>query len=185
MENNVWFIESNGKRRSGVYVDCAWCGAWFISPAKRIRKCCSVECKHNLQRNKIEVNCAWCGNTIEKQSSKLGNSKSGLYFCNRECKDNAQRIGGIREIMPSHYGTSRSYKNLIKETESPKCISCPENKRYLLCVHHIDGNHENDEISNIEIVCWNCHVKRHLKFVDGEWIYSPHELTSRHFLDNL
>jgi hypothetical protein len=31
-------------------------------------------------------------------SSRRKKSKSGLHFCSRKCKDEAQRIGGIQEI---------------------------------------------------------------------------------------
>jgi hypothetical protein len=187
MENLVWFVEKSGKRRKGIVKKCKICGMNFISPASRPYECCSVECKYKLitLENTIKVECAWCGKQIVKKKSKLNNSKSGLYFCDRPCKEKAQKIGGIREIMPSHYGITNPYKNLIKETEKPKCVGCPENRKYLLCIHHIDGNHENDSINNIEIVCGNCHIKRHLKLVNGEWIYSTHDLTSRNLLESL
>lgn len=187
MESEIWFFEKDGKRRKGIERVCGFCGKNFICRATRPHKCCSVKCKYKLKtiNNTLKVKCAYCNDVVIKKLSELDNSKSGLYFCDRSCKEKAQKIGGIREIMPPHYGTSRSYKSLIKETENPKCAGCPESRRYLLCVHHIDGNHENDNIKNIEIVCWNCHIKRHLKFTGGEWLYSPHELTPRNLLEAL
>ena len=35
--------------------------------------------------------------------------------------------------------------------------------RCQLDVHHIDGNHENDEISNLQTLCANCHRLIHSK----------------------
>jgi 5-methylcytosine-specific restriction endonuclease McrA len=108
-----------------------------------------------------------------------------LYFCSRKCKDDAQKIGGVQEIMPPHYGRSNGknvYKNLIENTCSPTCIGCSEINKYLLCVHHIDGNRNNNALSNLEIVCGNCHIKRHLKLINGEWVYDCDYLTDRDLL---
>lgn len=125
---------------------------------------------------------------LKKKLSHLNNSKSGLYFCNRKCKDKAQKLGGIKEIMPSHYGTSEiSNKTFIESIENPQCAGCGENKIYLLCVHHIDGNHDNNIKENFEIVCGNCHIKRHLKFnkIENTWIYHCASLTPRNLLNEL
>ena len=35
-----------------------------------------------------------------------------------------------------------------------------ENKQYI-CVHHIDGNQRNNEISNLRVLCQACHRKAH------------------------
>ena len=32
-----------------------------------------------------------------------------------------------------------------------------------LIVHHIDGDHSNDDISNLKVVCRSCHSKEHLE----------------------
>jgi len=47
-------------------------------------------------------------------------------------------------------------------------------------VHHVDGDQDNNNPSNLEIVCANCHVRRHLSInVNGDWVYNPHALTPR------
>ena len=40
-------------------------------------------------------------------------------------------------------------------------------------VHHVDGNRDNNVTNNLEVVCHNCHIKRHLKKVGDEWSYDP------------
>jgi hypothetical protein len=62
---------------------------------------------------------------------------------------------------------------------------CGDRRKYLLCVHHKDGDTENNIADNLEIVCWNCHIKRHLKLVNKEWVYCSSALTPRHFLESL
>ena len=44
-----------------------------------------------------------------------------------------------------------------------KCEKCGrtewEGQRIPLCVHHIDGNHINNQIENLQILCPNCHAQ--------------------------
>jgi 5-methylcytosine-specific restriction endonuclease McrA len=42
-----------------------------------------------------------------------------------------------------------------------KCKICGFDDLNVLCVHHIDGNRKNNDISNLEILCANCHFKMH------------------------
>jgi hypothetical protein len=148
---------------------------------------CSRSCKYN--EGKVELICKKCGRAFYRQKSKLHLAKHGIHFCSRKCKDEAQRfLGGCREIMPPHYGTAnidRLYKKLIRRTKNPLCCSCLEKRKYLLVVHHIDGDRSNGGINNLEIVCHNCHTKRHLEQIKGEWRYNCHILTSRDQLDML
>jgi len=39
------------------------------------------------------------------------------------------------------------------------CTICGKFKN--LCIHHIDGNHENDILENQLLVCSSCHHKKH------------------------
>lgn len=141
-----------------------------------------------MKKNRISVTCAFCGKNFEKSPSKLKNSKSGLYFCDKNCKCSAQRIGGIKEIMPSHYGTMTkglSLKDVNRFNLEIKCIDCGELKEYLLCLHHMDGIRSNNDVNNLEIVCYNCHVKRHLTFKDNKWVVSFNSLTPREMILSL
>jgi len=122
----------------------------------------------------------------------MKNSKHGFHFCSRKCKEQSQSMdGNCPEIRPSHYGTSNGkevYLNLIKKAECPTCVGCSEGAIYLLNVHHINGNRLDNprDGSNFEIVCANCHKKRHLKQRDdGTWFYWTASLTPRNILSKL
>lgn len=174
-----WYIEKNGKRRPGVRKVCA-CGNEYITRMDRPAKKCDVSCKGHH----ILVSCAWCGADLHRVSSKL-KSKSGLHFCNRMCKEQAQCLGGIQSIMPEHYGTGcgrEKCRRLLKEANH--CSLCGDKRKFLLAVHHIDGNHDNNEDSNLEVVCGNCHIVRHLEEQhDGSWGFRTKSLTPRHLLE--
>lgn len=44
-----------------------------------------------------------------------------------------------------------------------KCKKCQgeewQGERISLCIHHIDGNHINNEIDNLQVLCPNCHAQ--------------------------
>jgi HNH endonuclease len=138
---------------------------------------------------RVKVTCHNCSKEFERAKSKLADSKTGYRFCSRACKESAQSIGGkCPDIRPPHYGTSRGrelLKRWIADRPKDNCAGCDESRRYLLEVHHIDGDHGNNAPTNLEIVCCNCHAKRHLKLVDGIWIYDSHALTPREELNKL
>jgi hypothetical protein len=64
---------------------------------------------------------------------------------------------------------------------------CGDKRRYLLCVHHIDRNRENNSLENLEVVCGSCHMKRHLAFNEkkNRWVYRPKFITPRDKLADL
>ena len=163
-----YLIDKNGVRRKAIITNCLNCNKEFLirnNTSKGKGKYCSQTCKTLGRINKIQVDCAWCRKKIEKKPSALKNSKSGLYFCNRKCKDEAQKIGGIKEIMPPHYGTAEkeTYRELFQQSEFI-CRRCGYNE-FVGCVdiHHIDENHKNNEKANLMPLCATCHKALHWK----------------------
>ena len=170
----IFFIEC-GVRRRGKKCKCENCGKEFIgriNETNGIRKCCSRKCSHEIRMIRTEVECFNCGKKIIRQTSKLKLAKHGYYFCSRKCKEFSQSLeGNCSEIRPPHYKNGRySYKNKMRQELKLGCIDCKEKRKYMLVVHHIDGDRENNVKKNLEVVCCNCHVKRHLKKTDGKFI---------------
>lgn len=188
--NTEWIIESGIKRQAEQSI-CLHCKKEFLHRKNRVHKYCSVECSNGAKENKITVKCFSCGKDIERTASKLKNAKHGISFCSRECKEKEQRIeGGCNQIKPSHYGTGirgiRDYKRLKNDRSFiENGCSCGEKRPYVLMVHHIDGNRDNNKQENLEVVCGTCHMLRHLKFVGGEWIHCNGVLTPRDKLSEL
>jgi len=129
------------------------------------RTCSSQHRIANLTPPEPNVKCALCDKAFYKNLSKQADSKSGLYFCCREHKDAAQRIGGIREIMPSHYGTTiNNYRDIVFNIhkKEKKCERCKyDEHEAAIVVHHIDRDRSNNDISNLEVLCANCHAIEH------------------------
>jgi hypothetical protein len=124
----------------------------------------------------VRVECALCKKATERSVSRLKRSKHGVYFCNRTCKDKGQSIeGGVASIQPEHYGKGiHNYRNKV---DMSSCVGCGESRRFLSVAHHKDGDRANNLRENLECVCQNCHAIRHLKFVEGVWVYASRALT--------
>jgi hypothetical protein len=135
----------------------------------------SLTTAHGDVDMKCLVSCSFCSKVFGKAKSRL-KSKHGVYFCSRICKDKGQSIeGGVTAIQPDHYGNGiHNYRSKVDLT---MCVGCGESRNFLLVAHHIDGDRKNNLRENLECVCQNCHALRHLKCVDGVWIYCSKVLT--------
>lgn len=149
--------------------ECKQCGEKFQAELRELKrgnaKFCSRACssKHRKEQprkpKQPNVECAQCGTAFYKTESKKRNSKSGLFFCSRSCKDEAQRIGGIKEIMPAHYGTGDGYRTACFAHHEKKCVVCGEDK--IVAVHHYDENHHNNDPANLVPLCPTHHQYVH------------------------
>lgn len=62
-----------------------------------------------------------------------------------------------------HYNTSHLNNRLIKEGYKERKCECCGNSEWLnrpivLELHHIDGNHSNNALENLQLLCPNCHA---------------------------
>ena len=175
MEDYV--IEKNGRKRKAERVICNNCNISFLKQIRFIKEnnyCCK-ECSWLGNTSEtITVICSFCGIEFEKKKYKLKGSKSGYYFCCRECKNNALKKENWNNetynYAPDHYGNSNgkgSYRRIAMEYYDNKCEKCGYNDHIeILQVHHIDSNRENNNIENLIILCPNCHWSITLKYVN-------------------
>jgi len=156
--------------------NCLQCNKKFLTEPRYINrghgKFCSVSCSSKFKRkNKKELEpnvfCSYCNKKFYMNNSKKKNSKSGLYFCCRNHKDLAQRIGGVKEIMPRHYGTGSGDYSFAKKNY---CEDCGYNKiPQILHVHHIDRDRTNNKVDNLVCICPTCHEERHFLTKSGRF----------------
>lgn len=140
----------------------------FMRGPKDIRGSCPqcAQDKRDKESPKIELVCAYCGEKFLRAPSKIHDSKSRLYFCCREHKDLAQRIGSGEQfdaIRPDHYGgieIGTGYRNIAFRFYPHKCAICNwDEDEDVLQVHHIDSNRQNANPNNLIILCPTCHWK--------------------------
>jgi len=194
MNEIVFFCENDGHKRKGEKANCGICNIEFIrrlkpNPGYGKKRYCTTACAAKAKQNKVIVKCEICKKSKQITPSKLKNSKHGVYFCGRKCKDFAQSLeGDCKAIQPAHYGTGYgeySYREKCKKKFLKGCVGCCEKKKYKLVVHHKDGNRKNNKMSNLEVVCYSCHAVRHLKKVNGVWIFDYKVLTPRNKIKEL
>jgi hypothetical protein len=161
--------DKQGRKRRYVLIPCNFCKKEFWKLYRFIynkHHFCSKECanKYRTLVSTTEIRCSTCGKIKRIAKSNLKNSKSKLYFCNRKCKEKAQRIGGIKEIQPLHYSDGHSeYRKRAIEHYGSFCEICGW-KEYIkaLEVHHIDKNRRNGDLTNLIVLCPNHHAIIHL-----------------------
>lgn len=121
---------------------------------------CSTKCCGLSQRK--EVACAVCGKLILSGLNKK--------TCSRSCA-NVHRAG-IR------YKLGRPQKDKVKSARLLKvrllgerggnCQRCGYDKIEILQVYYKDRNSSNNNLSNFELVCPNCHFEEH--YLEKSWL---------------
>ena len=143
-----------------IEVICEYCGKKFLKELKYIKRTkhnfCSNECccKFLTMNNRITLKCSYCGKEFIRGKSKLKNSKSKLYFCCKKCKDLAQRCDS--KILNKNL-VRKDYRTTAYLNKEHKCERCGLTDKRCLCVHHINGKHNDNRLENLMILCENCH----------------------------
>ena len=107
---------------------------------------CSMAC---IQRSP----CQLCSKIITGRKTFQGGEKR---FCSRKCANFVHRtLNSKKSYMP--LGFARS----LRDHGKIKCNRCGIDDICVLVVHHIDFDHSNNNINNLETVCSNCHHRIH------------------------
>lgn len=85
---------------------CPQCSAAFQSRTTKKKKFCSRKCMAQSKSIYVDLVCASCQVQFKRKPNGLRNSKSGLYFCSVDCKNDAMRSRTFPAIIPTHYDTS-------------------------------------------------------------------------------
>ncbi len=106
--------------------------------------------KTDPYRHKDSYTCLFCGKNIKTKK-----------YCNTSCQQNYQWAERKRSISENEEAPSKvSAIRYLKETEGDKCSICGldewQGKDIVLIMDHINGNSENNHISNLRLVCPNC-----------------------------
>ncbi len=113
-----------------------------------------------------EYFCLNCNKRIETKYASKSNK-----FCNWKCQREYEYkvfIGkwksGEETGLVANYSLSSRVRRYMLEKAGYKCEECgfnklnPFTKRPILQIHHIDGNCQNNQESNLKVLCPNCHA---------------------------
>lgn len=137
-------------------VPCGICGKDFLIKAGSRRKTC-YDCKSRPRP------CEQCGVVFSPNPEAKVNAR----WCSVKCRQKAKHIRSYEKKGYDQKGeNNNAYKNGIG-TYSEKgfeelgrmCNRCGSEEN--LCVHHKDENRQNNELTNLEVLCRSCHAKEH------------------------
>lgn len=117
----------------------------------RNKKFCSSSCSatFNNKKRKTKLYCLCCGVELVKRQKK---------FCSIKCQQEYQFKSRIES---NNFGSVRTLKKYIISIFGYSCSVCGitewNGKELVLELEHKDGNSENNEISNLCLLCPNCH----------------------------
>lgn len=149
-------------------VSCALCGSVFRTTDKR-SSYCSRPCARRgyskpAAQNKIEKVCEHCSTVFV---GKRGNRA----YCSNSCAQQFRRTKAlapwIRGEVPASKASgelSMPAKRHLIEQAGNKCPRCgwgepnPVLGYPILTIDHIDGDWTNNYISNLRVLCFNCHT---------------------------
>ena len=140
--------------KSKVSLNCKQCGVEFFAYPSELRKgrrFCSRSCS-TTYRNTHD-NPAWKPEVRKKISlnhADVSGENNPMYM--RRGKDAPSYIDGRNSFTGEVYR-----KILLASGMEQKCVVCGSTEK--LDVHHKDGNHSNNDLSNLTWVCRGCHNK--------------------------
>lgn len=177
-----------------ITIECFYCKIKFNVPnyRKDTTKYCSKKCMGLYARIKIKMNCKVCNNEFEHISSrsnkakycskkcyyksqlKQGTREYKCHYCEKiflDAPSHKRKYCSIecnrkenKKIWKAVFSTVR--KNMLRRGMLEKCQLCGFSKyKEIIGVHHIDGNRHNNDLSNLMVLCPNCHSIQHKKHI--------------------
>lgn len=109
--------------------------------------------------------CINCSKDMTNARYKSGKLKLDTIFCSLQC-DQEYRRKKIDKLIESDVVVGivamegyllRKYDSTCQGKDCGWNIPNPNTGKSCLGVHHIDGNSKNNRLSNVELLCPNCH----------------------------
>ena len=142
---------------------CKQCGEEFYKKPSKITEnnYCSKQCHYNSMKKGTIIECLVCGIPVYRAPSELAKSKTGQIFCSKKCQ--AEEQNGFGASNYNYKGKDvQDYRVKAFRFKEHRCNRCGYNKLLdILQVHHIDSDRSNNDLSNLEILCPNCHCEEH------------------------
>lgn len=101
--------------------------------------------------------CHHCGDPIPK-------GKRNKKYCSVECSRESEKEKVKIKIENDEVVSHKTLKKFLVETREEICAECGtgtiwNNKKLILQMDHIDGNMNNTILSNVRLLCPNCHTQ--------------------------
>lgn len=107
----------------------------------------------------LTVTCEMCPREFSVTGRVKHIEKKQKFYCSRAC---ANSVGGTSKARKHHPDTEAHYRTVCRRYHMMRCIICDEEN--IVSIHHIDGNHDNNEPSNLVPLCPTHHQYCHSRF---------------------
>ena len=112
--------------------------------------------KYKLKRERIIRLCFVCNNSLKRHQKICCSDDCFQFYRNEKIKQKIEQFGGFekedrkaaRKYLIEKYGHICSICNITEWANQPVPLVCD----------HIDGNSENNLLSNLRMVCQNCNA---------------------------
>ena len=155
-----------------VECTCQKCGKVFHRKPSQVAKYALHYCSRECRTVKVQCTCHTCGRTFMRIPSRV--QKSGGRFCSGSCArqgPNSARWNGGRWIATNGYvirtipgrGRITEHRWVWEQAYGP----IPDG----YVVHHVDGNRQNNDLSNLTLMTPSDHSQLHRRLdgLNGRW----------------
>lgn len=137
---------------------CLNCGGKIENHGKVFcsQSCAATFNNFNRPSKREDENCYYCGQSMR--------AKRGQKFCSQSCANESKTQERRQLILKDDNSlTSNAYKKFLIEEHGEKCMECgwdkinPITNKCPIELEHIDGDHTNNHLNNLKLLCPNCH----------------------------
>lgn len=148
----LWHYHNDNQ---GVTVSCKECGSEFrvIDFRAKTARYCSRPCYYKAMKRVglVVMTCAHCRKSFRRPPSRA----KGRPCCSVECRGLLHR-----KTQPAAATSARDW--MERRGALSRCERCAYDEHpEILVVHHRDRNRGHNDVSNLEVLCPNCHALEH------------------------
>lgn len=138
---------------------------FFVNKWKTQQRFCSKQCTgafNSKYGGSVHTNCSVCGNAVRRNPGKM---RFEQVFCGYECMGKARRLEAPKSGKQAAVRKWFSRLNRMSSCEECGYDEVPG----ILVLHHKDRDRTNNVLTNLAILCPNCHALEHLKENKTGW----------------
>lgn len=113
---------------------------------------------NDIKKKIISCECTQCGIKFNRCKSEIKTNDSKNLFCSNSCAATYNN-----KIYVKRKRTNARKRREYNKRKSNKCLNCGWNEKHPITnkipieLEHKDGNSKNNDLSNLKLLCPNCH----------------------------